>query len=821
MTICLAVPLNHKQMNTSSFKPADELVDSSFSGSEPISADDTCISTLAKAVENQMSTLIEHLPGGILLEGMDGRIVKINAALCLLFGFSGDPDRFVGFKTEAAQRLIRDQFSNWKAVNQSINGLRAKGERISNEVLSMKDGSFYQWDFIPIKEGGRITYNLWHIRDSTSAKRSQLELVKAMVASESGNVAKKEFMSLLARELRVPMNAIQGVTELMLDSCTTEDQRDYAMVALSATGSAIEILEDLVDFSYLDSGNVSLDMNSFNIHEMVEEICMVMNTQFSNKPVCFIVNMDPRIPPYLLGNAKRLKQVIINLISNSVKHTKEGHVLLELKVLVNSPTLCQVEFLIEDTGEGLNSENLALLKESLITRMSPWDKRVGGLGLGLAISRDLVNLMDGVLEFDSQEGDGSCGHFTLEMRTDLERNSEINEFNAQKRSCLIVVTNQIQSGILKRQFEYWNWDVEVVRDLNCWQSRLKNVKSSCLLADYILIDADMSRGSSTSFAGALSSLPQGRSPTRVLLGNNRALVDSIMYRKIGFSALLLNPVNPLRMRRLFKKLEDGETLDVHNGATIEKEIDSSYVTQWRYKALVFEDNSTNQLVMMNMLRALKCKADIAGTGAEGMELYKNNVYDIIFMDYELPDMEGWEIAREIRSMEGETSHMPILALTAYTTPDIEDRCLKSGMDEFFTKPVERNRLKLALEKWCNIYSVGDEITCDFNALKKQYNENMNLIQRLYAVFKEKLPRQLSELNEKIRREKVEAVLAETAVLKSSLILMQGRKAFFLIRELEGTIQVGDWRKSAKVFIAFENNVEELLSFLKKQLEVSL
>ncbi|OGR75424.1 MAG: hypothetical protein A2X32_12960 [Elusimicrobia bacterium GWC2_64_44] len=651
-----------------------------------------------KAAQLQMrklSAAVKASPTSLVITDKDGRIEYANPKFLALTGY-----------TEAEllgqnPRVIASGSTPVAKYKELWDTLLA-GREWQGEFLNRKKNGELFWEYAsisPVKDPrGEITNFVAVKLDITDRKLAQKEMEKARDAAVELARMKSEFLANMSHEIRTPMNAIIGMTGLLLDTPLTQQQRDYVKTVNGAGEGLMDIINDILDFSKIESGKLLIESMDFNLRETVEGTADLLASRAQAKEIELAYFVSEGVPPALRGDQGRVRQVLLNLLGNAVKFTEKGEVVLRVTAEKAEETSAVLRFSVTDTGIGVPAEAQKNLFASFSQADASTTRKYGGTGLGLSISKRLVELMGGTIGFESEQGKGSTFWFTLPF--EVQEGAPAPERPAADVSgarALIVDDNAANREIISRYLEAWGMRYSAVPSGRAALELLKKEAAGPDPFRIMVLDMQMPGMDGLMLAAEIKK-------DRALAGLRAVMMTSLGHElkqldldAAGISACLGKPVRPLALLKKLSLALAGAHAG-HAEQTQPAEAERKPLNKY-FRVLVAEDNTVNQKVAVKQLEKLGYASDVAANGLEVLEAMKRQPYDLVLMDCQMPEMDGFQATAEIRRLETDQRRTPIVAMTANALQGDREKCLAAGMDGYIPKPVRMDALAGALAQW--------------------------------------------------------------------------------------------------------------------------
>lgn len=529
-------------------------------------------------------------------------------------------------------------------------------------------------------------------------ERTVDELNKAKKIAEEATSAKSAFLATMSHEIRTPLNGIIGLAELgLMDDSVSAAQRERLVDIRNSGESLLEIINEILDISKIEADKLELEEIEFSIRDVIEKVVNLLSVKVFRESLEFVCEISPNLPDVLIGDPLRIRQILINLLSNAIKFTEEGTVSIHVKMLEHIEEQISIEFSIADTGIGIPKEKINRLFQSYSQVDTSTTRTHGGTGLGLTISQKLVNLMGGTIKVESELGVGSKFFFRLNMVTGEQREQpwELKLSRPNKDFRVLLVDDHEQSAaILSQILNQWEIDHAFVNDCpSCFE--LLNQKTF----DLILIDYYLTSMNGVEVAIKIAEQMKGKKmPEMVLLSPSKANIDVLKLQKAQKYEFLTKPILQSNLKQFLTtkfgkagQLEETQLKETLPGLDDDKR---------KLNILVAEDQIINRKIVTQLLEKKGWVVKAAENGRIAFEMATSQRYDLILMDVQMPEMDGFDATRNIRLAEKEKKyHTPIVAMTAHAMKGDREKCLAAGMDFYITKPVNPTELYETIEKF--------------------------------------------------------------------------------------------------------------------------
>jgi two-component system sensor histidine kinase/response regulator len=640
-------------------------------------------------------SIFENAIEGIFQTTRDGQYIKVNPALAKMYGYDSKEDLIHGLTRIENQLYVvatrREDFIKEMRENAVVRSFESEIYRKDGSTIWISENARAVTD-----AGGNLLYYEGMVEDITERKRLETELKAAMHAAEAANRMKSEFLANMSHEIRTPMNGVMGMTDLLLMSSLTPEQRSFANTVRVSGESLLIVINDILDFSKIEAGRLDLEVIDFDLREAIDNVMDLLAAQAHSKGLELAAYIPPEVPTNLRGDPGRVRQIINNLVGNAVKFTSQGEVVVKVSIVSGSDKQVMLRFEVRDTGIGIELDAQKRLFEAFSQADSSTTRRYGGTGLGLAISKRLVELMNGQIGVHSVPGQGSTFWFVAQFEVPQMTTKPATK-DMRGLHVLIVDDNATNREILSHYCHLWKLRSE------CAASgedalRLLRFTATDDPFELAILDMQMPKMDGLMLARAIKEDPLTQAVQLVMLTSLGHHLDPQDLRGAGIEACVLKPVQQARLLERLSEVLSGSLSKWAETVHASGKLPRLNPSRLPVNILVAEDNRINQMVAVGLLQKLGYAADLASNGLEVLVAMKKTPYDIIFMDCQMPELDGYETTRRIRSEQ--RVHVPrIIAMTANAIRGEEERCLDAGMDDYLSKPVRLEELRAMIERW--------------------------------------------------------------------------------------------------------------------------
>ncbi len=527
-------------------------------------------------------------------------------------------------------------------------------------------------------------------------QRYDQQLIVAKEEAEQASLAKSEFLAHMSHEIRTPMNGVLGIASLLQNTSLNSKQQQFVETIIQSGRSLLTIINDILDFSKIEAGKLELEQIDFNLRDLVEETVEILSGQVHQKGLNIAVDLDFAVPYMVAGDPDRLRQILLNLLGNAIKFTKEGEIIVQVKV-EDPEQPWHLHITVKDTGIGIPAAKLNQIFSAFIQADGSTSRQFGGTGLGLSISRQLVKMMQGSIGVDSIESRGSAFWFTIKLQPakimETVKNRDLRPLKGLR--VLIVMGYETARKILHEQIISWgmhngNTD-NALQALEMLEAAVEQNRAY----DIVIIDEQIQGMEAPELVRSIRNNARICSLGLIMAYAPHTRNDEAILQTIGINCHLTQPI---RQSRLFDCLINV----INESCQVTPEPQSeSQPEQFPVRVLVAEDNPANQLVAAGMLEKMGCNVDLVDDGLQAVAAVRKHTYDLVFMDCQMPLMDGYRATEEIREYEQklEKRPLPIIALTAHALQGDREKCLRVGMNDYLSKPFEERQLRQVVNLW--------------------------------------------------------------------------------------------------------------------------
>ncbi len=772
--------------------------------------------------EEKYRSIFENAIEGIFQTTPEGSYMSVNPALATIYGYDSVDD-LMGSVTHIARQLYvrpgrRAEFAAIMQAQGSVTDFESQIYRRDGTVIWISERARAVRDI-----DGKLLYYEGTVEDITARKEAEEAIKQARDAALESARLKSEFLANMSHEIRTPMNGIIGMTGLLLDTEMSPKQRDFAQTISGSADALLTIINDILDFSKIEAGMLMFEEIDFQLGSVVEGSVELLAARAATKGIELASLVYNDVPTGLCGDPGRLRQVLTNLIGNAVKFTDHGEVVVRANCQESDDTHTTLRFSVTDTGIGITEEAREKLFQAFVQADGSTTRRFGGTGLGLAICKQLVGRMGGEIGVTSEVGKGSTFWFTARFEKQAGGGMAVpRPGKLQNVRVLTVDDNETNRTILHHLFSNWEMREQQAESGPEALSILHSEAARGKVFDLVVLDMQMPGMDGLELARTIKKDPRFATTRLVMLTSVDRQEDPDALRETGVDAYLTKPV---KQSQLFDCLSmvmscDIETREIKSGFVALNEqppaLTPTPVADLRI--LVAEDNPVNQKVALFQLQKLGYLAEVVENGRLVLEALAKSDYDVIFMDCQMPELDGYEATRDLRAIEGDARHTWIIAMTANSLEGDRQKCLDAGMDDYVSKPVKPEHLQAALNRFTGMREIAGETreasdpgTIDRNVIaafrEMEIEGEESILGKLIDVFLENTPRVLEEARAAVASGMGPLLERAAHTLKGSCSNFGAERMRVVCEELETLAREGATKKAEELIVQIEKEFE--------------
>jgi len=820
--VCVAQDITERKQAEEALRDSRERYLSLFEDS-PISLWEEDLSDVKKYIDSlrdsgvkEFRAYFEHHPESVVNCATMVKIVDVNKATLELYDTRSKEDFSHGLSTFLSEEFHHAFREGLIALAEGK--IRFEMETVNQTLTGVKKDINLSWSVAPGCEE-TLSKVLVSIIDITERKRFEEELQNAKEAAEAANRAKSDFLANMSHEIRTPMNGIIGMTELTLDTELTPEQRKYLEMVTMSADNLLTLINDILDFSKIEAGKFELEPADFNLRDTIDDTIKSLGLRADTRGLELACHTFPDVPDALVGDVGRLHQIIVNLVGNAIKFTEEGEVIVRIETESQTEAEVCLHFAVTDTGIGIPEEKQKSIFKAFEQVDGSMTRKHGGTGLGLSISSQLVALMGGRIWLESELGKGSTFHFTV--RFGLQKEPVDLLFpealvDLSNLPVLVVDDNETNRHILEEMLNNWRMKPMAVDSGRTALAAMELASKAGEDFSVIILDVDMPDMDGFAVAERIKQNPERTDAKIIMLTSAGRHGDAARCRELGIDSYLTKPV---------KQSDLLDTIMTIFGKSLRDATEETLITPHslsesrRLRILLAEDNLINRKLAVDILRKRNHLVVSAGDGREALEILDKQLFDLVLMDVQMPEMDGFEATAAIREKEKETGeHIPIIAMTAHAMKGDRERCLEAGMDGYIPKPVRAKEIFKVVE---NLSFTSAEAEIDapagqnadevFNMAEALENVDgdMEILRAFGEMFLGECPRMLAEIREAVTRNDNEALARAAHSFKGAVSGFAAKAALDATLKLETIAREGDMTAAEEVLATLEEAVEQL------------
>lgn len=754
---------------------------------------------LAQHAEQQYRGIFENAAEGIFQTTPDGRYLKANPALARIYGFDSPADLMAGIGDIANQLYVhgerRQQFVDLLARDGRVCGFESEVYRRDGSTIWISESATAIRD-----EDGKVLHYEGTVEDITNRKQNEaLRLEKE--SAEVANAAKSEFLTHMSHEIRTPLNGVIGMLELLGTTSLTGQQRHYVEIGQSSATALLSVINDVLDLSKIEAGKLELETLEFDLQEMLDDVTDMFAHRAESKNVALSARIIERARCLVLGDPERIRQILINLVGNALKFTAHGSIQIEVTPESLLDDDSRLRFSVTDTGPGIPPDRLGRLFQAFSQTDASIARKHGGTGLGLLISKQLVEAMGGRIGVESEPGVGSTFWFSVSLPAASQLPDSPAVDSLRKSRILVVDDVEANRLVLRDHLRGLGCDVSTAVDAESALELSREAAQGGRPFDVMLLDQQLPKMNGCQLAQEMRRRPECQGSKIALLSSWNRAMDPSEAQRFGITACLTKPVRRSRLIDLLLQMLQRSEPTPDSQQTVD-----SLAVQPRVALpiLVAEDNEVNQLVIEELLRSLGYLCEIAPNGRFALEACRERSFALVLADLQMPEMDGIEFVRALRNWETKVNRppLPVVALTANAVASDRERCLSAGMNDFLAKPIHRGELIELLRRYQPAggatmmtgkpsVAVADDGPIDLACLDERCGHNPDLRNRILQKFASRLDGHMRELELLGVGRQSERLSAAAHSLKGAAATVAAQEISRQAARIEGLASHGD------------------------------